>query len=88
MNPLLAAILAESLKARRSRVPWVIAASFSLAPLVAGLFMVILKDPERARQWGLLGTKAQLGAASADWPTFLSLVAQSVAVGGGVIFAF
>ena len=88
MNALSQAIWTEFLKARRSKVPWSIAAGFSLAPLVAGLFMVILKDPDRARQLGLIGAKAQLTAGVADWPTFWSLLAQAVAVGSGVLFAF
>ena len=76
------------LKARRSRVPWGVAIGFTLAPLVMGLFMVILKDPERARSLGLLGAKAQLTAGTADWPTYLNLLGQAVAVGGAVLFAF
>jgi ABC-2 type transport system permease protein len=83
-----AAVTAELLKARRSRVPWGVAAGFSLAPLVLGLFMVILKDPERARLLGLLGAKAQLLAGTADWPTFLNMLGQAVAVGGAILFAF
>lgn len=83
-----AAVSVELLKARRSRVPWAIAGAFSLAPLVGGLFMVILKDPEGARRLGLLGAKAQLTAGTADWPTYLSLLSQAVAVGGAVLFAF
>jgi ABC-2 type transport system permease protein len=83
-----AAVWAEFLKARRSRIPWAITAGFSLAPLIGGLFMLILKDPEGARRLGLLGTKAQLTAGTADWPTYLSLLAQAVAIGGGVLFAF
>ena len=63
-------------------------AGFSLAPLVIGLFMVILKDPESARSLGLLGAKAQLTAGTADWPTFLSMLGQAVAVGGAILFAF
>jgi ABC-2 type transport system permease protein len=88
VNPLQATIATEFLKARRSRIPWAITASFSLAPLVGGLFMVILKDPARARELGLLGTKAQLGATAADWPTYLGLLAQSIGVGGGIVLAF
>jgi ABC-2 type transport system permease protein len=83
-----AAIATELLKSRRSRVPWGVAAGFSIAPLVMGLFMVILQDPERARSLGLLGAKAQLTAGTADWPTFLNLMGQSVTVGGGMLFAF
>lgn len=81
------ALAAESLKARRSRVPPLVGLGFSLAPVIAGLFMVILEDPERARRWGLLNAKAQLVAGTADWPTFLGVIAQSVAVGGMLLFA-
>ena len=88
MNGLSAAIGTELLKARRSRVPWGVAAGFSLAPLVMGLFMVILKDPEAARSLGLLGAKAQLTAGTADWPTFLSMLGQGVTIGGAMLFAF
>ena len=56
--------------------------------MVSGLFMVILKDPEAARSLGLIGTKAQLTAGTADWPTFLGMLGQAVAVGGAVLFAF
>ncbi len=87
MSAIGAAFATEFLKARRSRVPWAIAAGFSIAPLVSGLFMVILKDPEAARSLGLLGAKAQLAAGTADWPTF-RMLAQAVAVGGAVLFAF
>jgi ABC-2 type transport system permease protein len=83
-----AALAGELLKARRSRVPWGVAAGFSMAPLVIGLFMLILKDPEGARAFGLLGSKAQLTAGTADWPTFWSLLGQAVTVGGAILFAF
>jgi ABC-2 type transport system permease protein len=88
MSVLWVAIGVELGKAWRSRVPWVIGIGFSVAPLVGGLFMVILKDPETARKLGLLGTKAQLVGGSADWPTYLGLVSQAMAVGGGILFAF
>jgi ABC-2 type transport system permease protein len=88
MSSLGAAIWTELLKARRSRVPWGVAAGFSLAPLIMGLFMVILKDPEGARALGLLGAKAQLAGGTADWPTFLNMLGQAMAVGGAILFAF
>lgn len=88
MNGLRAALATEWLKARRSRVPWLVLAGFSLVPLVVGLFMVILKDPESARRMGLLGTKAQITAGTADWPTLFSMLGQAVAVGGAILFAF
>jgi ABC-2 type transport system permease protein len=88
MSQLRSAIATEFLKTRRSRVPWGVAIGFSLAPLVMGLFMLILKDPEGARSLGLLGAKAQLAAGTADWPTFLDLLGQAMAVGGAILFTF
>jgi len=49
--------------------------------------MIILKDPEAAKSMGLISTKAQLVAGVADWPTFFGILAQAVAVGGGILFA-
>ena len=88
MTGLRAAVSTEFLKSRRSRVPWGVSIGFSIAPLVMGLFMVILKDPEAARALGLLGSKAQLTAGTADWPTYWSLLGQAVTVGGSILFAF
>ncbi|MCF6466847.1 ABC transporter permease [Nonomuraea sp. MG754425] len=76
------ALWAELLKVRRSRLPWITALAFTVAALVCGMFMFILADPARARALGLLGGKAQLSGASADWPGYLALLAQAVAVGG------
>jgi len=87
MNGFLAAFYAEALKARRGKVWWLTALGFSLAPLVGGLFMVILKDPAQAREMGLIGAKAQLAAGVADWPTFFGMLAQATAIGGFVLFA-
>jgi ABC-2 type transport system permease protein len=78
----------ELLKARRSRVPWLVALGFTAAPVVVGLFMVVLQDPERARRLGLLGTKAALTGGSADWPTMISMLGQALAIGGSVLLAF
>lgn len=82
-----AALRCELLKARRSRVPALTALGFSIAPVVGGLFMVIVRDPERARSWGLITTKAQIFAGAADWSTFLGLIGQMVALGGLLLFA-
>jgi ABC-2 type transport system permease protein len=87
MTPFLASLWAETLKLRRSKVPFFTLAGFSIVPLVGGLFMVILKDPEAARSMGLISAKAQILAGVADWPTFWSIQAQAVAVGGGILFS-
>jgi ABC-2 type transport system permease protein len=80
------ALWTELLKARRSRLPWLTAAAFALTTGVGGLFMFILQDPRRARSLGLLGTKAEIAGGPADWPRYLAFEAQTMAVGGMVIF--
>jgi ABC-2 type transport system permease protein len=87
MNGLLAAFWAEALKARRSRAIWLTVAGLLMLPLVGGLMMIILKDPVRAREMGLIGAKAQLGAGVADWPTFFGMLTQGIAIGGAIVFA-
>jgi ABC-2 type transport system permease protein len=89
MNALLSAFWAETLKARRSRVSLVTAAGFSIFPIIGGLFMIIMKDPERAREMGLIGAKAQLLTGGvADWPTYLGFLSVGTAGGGAILFAF
>jgi ABC-2 type transport system permease protein len=88
MNSLWGAIATEFTKARHSRVPWGVAAAFSVTPLVMGVFMIILEDPERARSLGLIGAKAQLVGATADWPTFLAMLGMVIAIGGAILYAF
>lgn len=87
MNSFSSALWTETLKMRRSRVPLFTSVGFSFVALVDGLFMIIMKDPEAARKMGLISAKAQLLAGTADWPTFFSVLAQAVAVGGAILFA-
>ncbi|NLK00540.1 MAG: ABC transporter permease subunit [Clostridia bacterium] len=75
------------MKLRKSRVIWVTAAAFTLAPIMAGFFMFVLLHPEFAKNAGLLGAKAQI-AGEADWPSYLILYAQMISVGGILIFGF
>jgi len=80
------ALFTEFFKARRSRVPWVTVLAFTVVALVGGLFMFILQDLERARSLGLIGTKAALVGGDPDWPTYLSFLSQTTAVGGMIVF--
>ncbi len=87
MNTFTSALWTETLKMRRSKVPLFTAIGFSLAPLVGGLFMIILKDPEAARSMGLISAKAQLTAGTAEWSTLFGLLAQATGIGGAIVFA-
>jgi ABC-2 type transport system permease protein len=87
MNNFASALFVETLKMRRSKVPYFTALGFCIAPLAGGLFMVILKDPEAAKTMGLISAKAQLMVGVADWPTYFNFMAQAVAAGGMVLFS-
>jgi len=82
-----AALWVEMLKMRRSKVPLFASIGYCILPLVSGLFMVILKDPEAAKSMGLISTKAQLAAGTADWPAFFSILTQGSAIGGMILFS-
>src|SRR5690625_637275 len=82
-----AVLLTELLKICKSKVVWITATAFTIAPLMAGFFMFVLKDPDLAKSSGLVGAKAQI-AGEANWPSYLSLHAQMIAVGGIFVFGF
>jgi ABC-2 type transport system permease protein len=87
MNNLSQATWVELLKARRSRMPVITLLAFSLAPLAGGFFMWVLKDPEMARRMGVISLKAQVVAGTADWSTYMDILAQAVAIGGIILFS-
>lgn len=78
----------EFLKLRRSKVTWGTFAALSMGPLALALFMWIVREPGRARQLGLLGSKADLAGISATWPSFFSMLAMIVGMGGLLLLAF
>ena len=81
-----AALWTEALKFRRSRVPLVSVATFMLIPLVDGLFMLIIANPEFASRLGILTTKAQLTIGSVDWPSYFKFLMEALAAGGMFLF--
>jgi ABC-2 type transport system permease protein len=76
----------ELRKVLRSRVPIFTALGFLMMPLIGALLIFIYKDPQLARQLGLLGTKANLVVGSADWPGYLTLMVEFTALGGFFFF--
>lgn len=86
MRELSAAFYAESLKARRSLVPWLVGVVAMLPPVMLGLMMAIKKHPEAAQRFGLLTEKSRLLIGAADWPVFLGLVGQMMGAMGAVGF--
>ena len=87
MNNFRSALWAEVLKARRSMMSVMTAVGISILPLAGALFIIILKDPERARQMGLISAKAKVLVGVADWPAYFGILLQGTAAAGAVIFA-
>lgn len=87
MNNILQTTRVELLKARRSKMPLLTLIAFSLAPLAGGFFMFVLKDPQLAQRMGVISMKAQIVGGTADWPTYMSILAQAVAIGGILLFS-
>ncbi|HET6351294.1 MAG TPA: ABC transporter permease [Coriobacteriia bacterium] len=81
-------LCSEFLKLRRSKVPLFTLAGLSLGPLGISLFMWIIREPGRAKQLGLLGTKAQLSGLEATWPAFASMLPLIVGIGGMLLLSF
>jgi len=80
-------VVTELMKLRRSKITWLSWLAFSVMPLTGGLFMWIAKEPARAARLGLVGQKARLAGASADWPSYFTLLGQEACVGGMVLLS-
>lgn len=87
MKLLFSALQNELYKAYKSKVVWLTAAFFTIAPIMAGFFMFVLKDPSFAKTSGLLGDKAMI-IGEANWPAYMMLYAQMISVGGLIIYGF
>ena len=87
MNTFSDMIWIEYRKATRSVMPLSTALGFLMVPLAITFLMLIYKDPEFARSSGILTAKAELMGGTADWPTFLSMLAQAIAIGGIILFS-
>lgn len=89
MKGLLAALWAENLKIRKSKMLWLTILAFIFIPLMLGLVMFVAKNPEISRKLGLIGTKAtMLRFGKADWSTYFGFLIQSIAAIGLIGFGF
>lgn len=89
MNSLYAAFWAECLKIRQSKMSWITILAFLFIPLMTGVFMYVVKNPDTAYKFGLIGSKAaMLRFGDVDWATYLGLLTQIIAGVGLLGFGF
>jgi ABC-2 type transport system permease protein len=80
-------IWVELRKAFRSRMPLWTALGSLFMPFGIAFLIFVSKNPEISRQLDLISAKANLMAyAATDWPTYLGLFGQLIAVGGFFLF--
>ncbi|MCX5780997.1 MAG: ABC transporter permease, partial [Firmicutes bacterium] len=89
MQSFYAGCWAESLKIRRSKMLWITILAFMFIPAMMGALMYVIKNPDMAYKFGMIGTKAaMIRFGEADWSTYLGLLTQVVAGIGLLGFGF
>ena len=88
MEAQLGALKAELLKNKYSNILWVTFIAFALAPIMGGVFMLIMRNPDAIAKASALNAKAQMMNFSADWHSYFGILTQAVGVGGVLIFGF
>lgn len=88
MKNQLNALQAEFLKNRYATILWTTFIAFGLAPLMGGVFILIIQDPEAMAKTGGLAAKTQAMNFAANWKSYIGLMTQAVGVGGVLIFGF
>lgn len=84
---MLASIRVELKKAMKARVIQTTFGIFTVAPLMAGLFIYLLMNPDVSEKTGQLGGQAGLYG-EASWQTYTLFFSQILAIGGILVFAF
>ncbi|GIP62667.1 bacitracin ABC transporter permease [Virgibacillus pantothenticus] len=87
MNKFATSSSVEYEKFFHSKIPLITLVVCMLVPFIGGFFMFVLKNPDFAERLGFISKKAQL-IGTADWPSYLSLLAQAISIGGLIVFGF
>jgi ABC-type transport system involved in multi-copper enzyme maturation permease subunit len=87
MKNIHAALYAEYLKNRRSKILLVTIILFTFIPIMIALMMFVARNPEIAAKLGMIGTKAKLFGEN-DWPGYFALLSQMIASIGLIGYGF
>lgn len=88
MKQQILAVQAELMKNRYSRIVWVTFIAFALAPVMGGIFILIIRDPEALAKAGGLAAKVKAMGFQPSWNSYLSVLTQAEGVGGVLISGF
>ena len=87
MKNLSAALWAEYMKTRNSKILWISVILFIFIPIMMGFMIYIIRHPDISAKMGLISAKASLFAV-ADWTAFFGILHQSIASIGLIGFGF
>lgn len=79
---------AELLKIKHSTILLSTFIAFGLAPIIGGMFILIVQDVNALEKAGSLAMKAKAMNFEATWESYLGLLNQALAVGGVLVFGF
>jgi len=88
MTSLWYALSAEFLKIKNSKVIWVSLIAFAIAPVMGGVFMIIMADPEFSAQSTALNFKAKAMSIEVNWNSYFAVLSQAMGIGGIMVFGF
>lgn len=89
MKSIFSTIWTEGLKIRKSKMLWITILAFLFIPLMMGLLLFVVKNPEFSSKLGMIGTKAaMLRFGNVDWQTYFGLLNQIIAGVGLIGFGF
>jgi ABC-2 type transport system permease protein len=88
MNSLFFALRAEIIKNKHSKIMLISFAAFAIVPVMGGLFMLVMQNPEAMAKASLLNTKMEAMKISADWNALFMILTQGMGIGGIIIFGF
>jgi len=88
MNQLKYALSAEMIKMRHLSIVGITFIAFALGPVMGGLFMLLLQNPEIIPSSGILNTKMTAFALEVSWQEYMSLLSQVMGIGGIIVFGF
>lgn len=88
MKQQIQALQAEFIKNKYSNILWATFIAFGLAPIMGGVFILIVQDPDALAKAGGLAAKAQAMDFQGNWKSYFGLLTQAVGVGGVLVFGF
>lgn len=88
MKGLFAALWAEGVKVRKTKIFWTSLLLFFFIAIMMGLFMFVSKNPDIAEEFGFLGTKASILNIEANWSNYLLFLNMVASIFGLLVFGF